>query len=89
MSTPAYERETNEFVPVTVTVNGAVTISGVSLCVTAAFDERPVTWVAATILDGETGFMLTGRPVGSYRVWAKVSDSPEAPVIDCGTFRVR
>lgn len=87
--TNKYPRETVEFIPVTVTVNGAVIITGVSFAVTAAFNVRPVTFNAATILNGQTGFMVSGpTAVGSYRVWAKVSDAPETPVIDCGTYQV-
>lgn len=89
MSNPVFERETTEFVPVTVTVDGAITTTAVQFAVTDAFTERPVTWVNAVIIGGKTGFMLQGRAVGSYRVWAKVTDAPETPVIDCGTFRVR
>lgn len=82
-----FQRESVEFQPVTVTVAGVAVTSGVTFCVTAE-DERPVTFSAATTLSGQIGVMVTTLSPGTYRVWAKISSSPETPVLDCGTFRV-
>lgn len=82
-----FPRETVEFQPITVTVDGATVTTGVSFAVTAP-DARPATFTPATILDGRTGVMIEGLTVGFHRVWAKVASNPETPVIDCGTIRI-
>lgn len=82
-----YPRETVEFLPVTVTVDGAPLTTGVEFTVTTDI-ARPANWAAPTVLEGAIGVMITGLAVGTYRVWAKVTDSPEIPVIECGAFRV-
>jgi hypothetical protein len=88
MSTTGYPRETVEFQPVVVTVDGATVTTGVTFAVLAP-GNRPVTgWAAATTLGGKIGFMITGMAPAIYAVWAKVASSPETPVIYCGTFRV-
>ncbi len=83
----SYPRETVELIPVTVTVNGAPVTTGVQLCVTPD-GARPTVWEAPYELDGRIGYMLDGTLQGdkAYRVWAKVTDTPEIPVIDCGSF---
>ncbi len=82
-----YPRETTEFCSVTVTVNGTPVTTGVTFAITAGVD-RPVTWVTPTTLGGNIGVMLTGLAAGYYHVWAKISSTPEQPVIDCGTIHV-
>lgn len=85
--TNLYPRETVEFQPVEVTVNGTAVTSNVTFCV-AAVGERPSTFGTAVTLSGEIGVMVTGYDPGTYTVWAKVASSPETPVLDCGSFRV-
>jgi len=83
-----YPRETTEFVPVTVTVDGVSVTSGVQFSITNG-QTRPTVWMESVTLDDQIGFMLTAPlTVGAYRVWAKVTDSPEIPVIECGSYRV-
>ena len=82
-----YPRETVEFQPVTVTVNGALITTGVTFSVVAG-DLRPTTWIAPTTLDGKIGIMITGLTPGIYQIYAKVVSTPEIPVLDCGTFRI-
>jgi len=79
----SYPRESVEFAPVTITVDGTPVTTGVTFAVVAN-DTRPSTWVAPTTLDGKIGVMLTGLTPGLYKVWGKVVSSPETPVIDCG-----
>lgn len=83
-----YPRETVEFVPVVVTVDGAPVTSGVQICLNDSPATRPTIWVAATVLDGKTGFMVQGRSEGNLYVWAKYTDSPEVPVIYCGRVTI-
>lgn len=89
----SYPRETVEFVPVTITVDGVAVTSGVQFCVIPAYDgDRPTVWSAATVLGNRIGFMtntLTATKFpATFRVWAQVTDSPEVPVIDCGTLQL-
>lgn len=82
-----YERETVEFIPVTVTINGDTVTEAVEFAVTVAVD-RPTDWAAPVELDGRIGVMTDHQDPGSYTVWARVTDSPEVPVIRCGSYRV-
>ncbi|MDF9748644.1 hypothetical protein M2428_000074 [Arthrobacter sp. ES3-54] len=80
-----YERESIEFQPVTVTVDGAVVTTGVTFAITPHSD-RPVTYIAPTTVAGKTGVMVQGLTPGLHAVWAKVASTPEAVVINCGTI---
>lgn len=82
-----YPRETVEFQPVTVAVDGVVVTSGVAFAV-VPYGDRPATFVAPTALNGKIGVMVSGMTPGTYRVWAQVTSVPETPVIDCGVFTV-
>lgn len=83
----AYPRESVEFQPVTVTLDGVSVISGLSFAIVAD-GARPTTFTAATILGGKAGVMLTGLAAGTYRIFAQLENSPEIPVIDCGYFYI-
>ena len=85
--TSSYPRETVEFAPITVKVDGVEVLTGVTVSVVAA-GVRPTVWVAPTTLDGKIGVMVTGMTAGLYDIWAKVVSSPETPVIYCGPLRV-
>lgn len=82
-----YPRETVEFVPVTVTVNGSVVTAGVEFAVVQD-GARPSTWSAATSLSGSIGVLISGLTPGQWNIWARVSASPETPVINCGFITV-
>ena len=82
-----YARETTEFQPVTVTVDGVSVTTGVTFAVVPS-SVRPTVWVAPTTLAGKIGVMVTGMAIGIYDVWAKIASAPETPVIYCGMFRV-
>lgn len=83
----SYERESTEFQPVTITVDGTVTTAGVTFCV-APNGTRPATFVAPTTVNGKIGVMVTGLQPGIYRVWAKVTSNPETPVLNCGYITI-
>ena len=87
MSTDFFPRETVEFLPVTVTVDGAAVTTGVTFAV-VTLGTRPTTFVAPTTLGGKIGVMVGGYAAGYWQVFAKVVSSPETPVIDCGYFSV-
>ncbi|WP_193510498.1 hypothetical protein [Cryobacterium sp. BB736] len=82
-----YPRETVEFLAVTVTVDGAPVTDNVEFCVTPV-GERPELWDAPTVLDNRIGVMVQNQEPGNYRVWARVTDNPEIPVVDCGYYTV-
>ena len=82
-----FPRETVEFQGVPITIDGIVTVANIEYCVVAP-GSRPLTWIPAVTLAGNTGLMVQGRSVGTYQVWARVTSSPEIPVINCGTFSV-
>jgi hypothetical protein len=61
-------------------------------------DTVPSTWDAADVTErtavGSDALLAlkqlhTAGAAGVYRVWAKVTDNPEVPVLLCGTFTVR
>jgi len=83
----SYERETVEFQPVTVTVNGQPVTTGVTFCI-APQAERPVTYTPPVTLGGSIGVMIQGLTPGGYRIWAKVDSNPEQPVINCGFISI-
>ena len=83
--TNLYPRESVEFQPVTVLVDGVAVTTGVTFCVTPP-GVRPVTFTAPTTLGGKIGVMVTGFPVGVNKVWGRVVSAPETPLIECGEF---
>ncbi len=85
-------RETREWVgPIVVTVDGLPTTSfEVSLTQGAA---RPATWTAPYELESMFGILVgsTTWPLpalGTYTVWARVTDVPEIPVERIGKLKV-
>ncbi len=80
-------RESLEFLPITVTVDGAPVTANVKVCVTGP-SERPNTWVPPETVDGQIGVMTVPGTAGTFRVWAQVTDMPEIPVIYCGYYRM-
>jgi hypothetical protein len=83
-----YERESVEFQPVTVTVDGTPVTTGVEIAVTTG-NQRPTTWAAATVLDDQVGYLIDGLdPERVYTLWARVTDSPEVPVVRAGEFQI-
>lgn len=84
-----YPRETVEYVPFeTLTVDGQV-FTGFQFSVSKVYD-RPTIWANVTTVDGQQAFLLNAPVMGpgTYKVWVKVSDAPEVPVIDAGEFRI-
>ena len=83
----SYERESIEFQPVTVTVDGDVVADGVTFAITPN-GTRPLVYAAPTTVDGKIGVMIQGLTPGLYSVWAKVASTPETVVMKCGTITV-
>jgi len=83
----AYPRESVEFQPVEVTLNGAPVTTGLALSVVRD-GQRPVTFTPAATMDGLTGVMINALAPGTWRVYAQVSNGQETPVIDCGYFYI-
>jgi len=82
----SYPRETVELVPLTVTVNGTPVTSYSTAMVSDG--TRPTVWTAAVTVGGSTGVMLPGTATKAdrLRIFAKITDSPEIPVMDLGTI---
>lgn len=78
-----YPRETVEFIPVTVTVDGVSVTNGVDFAVVKD-GERPTTWSTPTTLSGKIGVLISGLTTGQWDIYARVAASPETPVIKCG-----
>lgn len=83
----SYPRETDELQPVTVTVDGVATTAAVEFAVVPN-GERPGDWTAPYVVGDKSGVRVAGLAPGLYRVFARVTDTPEVPVIDCGTLLV-
>lgn len=84
----SYPRETVEFVPVVVTVDGTAVTAGVEVSITESLATRPTEWNAADTLDGKTGFMIDHETPGNRYVWARITDNPEVPVVYCGAITI-
>jgi len=80
-------RETLEFIPVNITVDGVPVTAGVKVCVTPG-TARPTVWDDPVVLGDEIGVMTTDHTPGTYRVWAQITSSPEIVVVECGTFEL-
>ena len=87
--TNIYPRESVEFQPVLITLDNVSITTGIQIAVLKT-NDRPVDgdWFTASTLSGQAGFFTGSYAAGTWKVWAKVSDSPETPVIDCGVFQV-
>jgi hypothetical protein len=87
--TNLYERETLEFQPVSVTLDDVEITTNVEFAVLLG-NARPVEldWATPTTLDDRIGVMVDSLTPGTYAVWARITSTPEVPVIDCGRFRV-
>jgi hypothetical protein len=83
----AYPRESVEFQPVRVTLNGAGVTTGLSFAVVPD-GRRPVTFTPAAVIGNEAGVMVSGMTPGTYRIYAQLTSGPETPVIDCGYFYI-
>lgn len=86
-----YERESVELLKIAIKKDKInFTSNNVFLAVIDS-DNRPapLDWVPAIITDdSKYGFLLSGFPVGTYTVWARVMATPEDVVWHVGTVRV-
>jgi len=82
-----YLKESLEFQGVPVTVNGVVVTSNVFYSVVTSGSD-PGAFNPADILEGQTGFYVGTYAPGVWHVYGKVTDAPEAPVFDCGDFKI-
>lgn len=95
MPRTSIDRDSVEYVKVPVTTPAGVTITSQPVSIAVVADTaRPVTgdWKTAT-WNGNVAQTLVGPGVlaltpGNYKVWVKVTDSPEVPVLSAGTITV-
>ena len=83
----AYPRESVEFQPVKITRDGTEIINDLAFAIVPD-GQRPAEFTPATFVAGKVGVMVSGLDAGSYRVFARLTASPEIPVIDCGYFYI-
>lgn len=82
-----FQRETNEFLPITVTRDGTTITTGIQFAITP-HTTRPITWDTPTTLGTDIGVMVTALTPGIYKVWARVTTTGETPVLHVDTFEV-
>lgn len=85
-----YPKETKEFQPFQVEVNGVAVTDGVKVAVIAP-TLRPVTidWVDPVVLtNGGLAVLIDQLAVGSWNVWAQVTTADEVVVVYCGDFKI-
>jgi hypothetical protein len=82
-----FERESVEFQPIVVTRDGVPVTTGLSTCITQ-LGMRPVNFTSAVTVGTQVGCMVSGLTVGTYNVWVQISDSPETPVKNAGSFTI-
>lgn len=85
-----YERETNEFQPIVVVVDGVTltTVTGLNFSITD-LSTRPSVWIAAELYGGAVGLWVTGMSVGTYQVWWKYVIGSETIIRRSGQLIVR
>jgi len=87
--TNIYPRESVEFQPILITLDGVTVTTAVETQITTPAARPSSTgWITAATLSGEIGTMVSGLATGSWTVLARITSSPEIPVINCGTFSV-
>jgi len=80
-------RETKELIPVEVTVDGVPTTTGVKFAIVPP-DQRPTTWVSATVIDSQTLVQVESLTTGEYTVYAQVTNGTELAVLKAGILLI-
>lgn len=88
----SYPRETTEYLAIPVLdtaagLPGTPVTTGVQVSITSD-RVRPTVWMAAVVIGNNCCILLTGMSPGLYKAWAKVTASPEAVVLEAGTFEI-
>lgn len=85
-----YPKETKEFQPFQVELNGVVVTEGVKVAVIRPA-TRPVAldWDDPVVLTtGGLAVLINALDVGSWNVWAQVTAGDEVVVMLCGDFKI-
>jgi len=83
-----FERESIEFQPVTVTLDGQPVNTAILALAIVPHGSRPTTFTAPTIINGKPGVMIQGLTPGVHKIWAKVTSNPETPILACGYITI-
>lgn len=85
-----YERETNEFQPIVVVVDGVTltAVTNLSFSITD-LSTRPSVWIAAELYGSDVGLWVTDMEVGTYQVWWKYIVGSETIIRRSGQLIVR
>jgi hypothetical protein len=85
-----YPKETKEFQPFQVELNGAVVTTGVKVAVIRPA-TRPVAldWADPVVLTtGGLAVLIDQLELGVWNVWAQVTAGDEVVVVHCGDFKI-
>lgn len=83
-----FERETNEFQPVAIAVDGAPPAGSIDFAI-VVHGARPTTWVPAVETDEGTGFWIQSLTAGMYEVYVRVTTLDESMVRMIGHMKIR
>jgi hypothetical protein len=83
-----YERETQEFQPVVVTLDGVPLLSNFEVALVPR-GWRPTLWASPATIDDKPGIMIQGLNPGVYEIFVRITDMPEIPVVWAGSVVVR
>lgn len=86
--TDEYPRETKEFIHPVVMRDGSEVLDNLKFAIVPDDGSRPITWVDPTIVDTKPVVLIDHMAPGYYRLFAQITDSPEIPVVDCGSFYI-
>lgn len=84
-----FERETNEFQPLGVTIDGQVPLWDEVSTAVVAHGSRPTVWTPIATLDDQEGFWVTGLGAGLYEVYTKVATGSESIVKLAGYITIK
>ena len=85
-----YPRETKEFQPFRVEVDGVEVLTGVEVAVIRP-KTRPILtdWVNPIVLDvGGLAVLIDQLDLGVWNVWARITTTNELVVLHCGDFKI-
>lgn len=84
-----YPAETNEFAPISITVNGSVPLTAnIKLQILPRSARVTNTWIDPVVEGNQIGFMVNGFTVGFYSVWAKILNGVGVPIFIIDSFQI-
>jgi hypothetical protein len=82
------QRESVEFIPIHVVSPDTIATDTIQYALTTGRD-RPTTWSPVISLDGQVGFLTGPHSTPTvYKVWVRIDDNPEIPVLHAGELLI-